>query len=103
MPHVLRSGFLEDNYQSATTGFCSRATVWRHAHRLRLAARACPARASGGAMDVESGDHAVRGRDIPRADSARTAPISELEDRFPAPGAASGGARPLNGLDARDG
>jgi len=52
-------------------------------------------------MDVEPAEHAARGCRIPRADFtrgdfSRAAPISQFENRFPMPGAASGGARPLN-------
>jgi len=64
--------------------------------RLRFAARASPRANPGGAIDVKFGEHAGGGRQFPRAESARTTPISEFENRFAVPGAASGGARPLN-------
>jgi len=64
--------------------------------RLRFAARAGPGRRPGGAIDVEFREHAGGGRRIPRADFVQAAPIAQFENRFPVPGAASGGARPLN-------
>jgi len=67
------------------------------AQRVSFRGAALPRAAPGGAMDVESGEHAVGGgRRIPRADFVQAAPIPQFEDHFPVPGAASGGARPLN-------
>jgi len=66
------------------------------AHRLSFSGAGLPRAAPGSAMDVESGEHAARGRRIPRADFARAALIPQFENRFATPDAASGGARPRN-------
>jgi len=65
-------------------------------YRLAFRGAGLPRAALGGAINVESREHADRGRRIPRADFARAAPIPQFENRFAMPGAASGGARPLN-------
>jgi len=55
-----------------------------------------PRATPGGAMDIESDEHAARGRRIRRADFTRAALILQFANRFATPGAAPGGARPRN-------
>jgi len=61
-----------------------------------LSGAGLPRAAPGGAMDLESGEHADGGRRIRRADFAQAALIPQFENRLAMPDTASGGARPLN-------